>query len=329
MTPHELEVAVYRTKFRRWEERASVRVKPRRVLGDAPATTLYFPPESVPFLGHPLIRARGQEVASEILMQRLHVYLDFTAELEQRAVNPICAAISRRRSGFALPPGMLEDAYKICTDEAWHAQFSDDMQRQIVARTSVAPVLPQTPAFMRRLAAANAAPETDGLGPLFFTIVSETLISAILTEIPRDARIDAGVRDLVADHAADEGVHHAYFAKLLEHVWPQLDARRRHAIGRLLPEFIRAFLDPDYDALAAIVRSIGLPADEVGEVLSDCFDEEALLDDQRGHARLTLRHFARVGVLDDPMIAEAFEAAGLLDPDDSLDSDSPATGHPR
>jgi hypothetical protein len=208
----EIQVAAYRSKFAGWEERCSVRAKPRRALADPASPALYFPPEAVPFLEHDLVAAledrrppEAGSVRDEILMQRLHVYLDFTAELEQQAVNPICATISRRRSGFDFPTGMVEDAYKIYTDEAWHAQFSDDMQRQIAARSGVAPVLPPLPAFIRRLRAATASLPEDagGLGPLFFAIVSETLISAILTDIPRDERLNKGVRELVADHAGD------------------------------------------------------------------------------------------------------------------------------
>lgn len=310
----EVEHAVYVTKFRLWDERASVRTKPRRVLDGDDGSSLYFRPEAVPFVGHDLVRARGDEAAATVLLQRLHVYLDFTAALEQNAVNPVCAAIARRRSGFALPPAMLADAHKIYTDEAWHAQFSDDIQRQIADRTGIAPVLPEAPSFLARLSAAEAgmAPAGAQLAPLFFAIVSETLISAILSDIPQDPRIHPGVREVVADHAADERVHHAYFAKLLEHVWPQLDRHQRRAIGLQIPEFIRAFLDPDYAALAGILRSIGLTPEEAGQVLCDAYDERELARSAAADARHTLRHLAKVGVTDDPAVAEAFEARGLV-----------------
>jgi hypothetical protein len=312
--PRKIEDAVYHSKFRRWDVEASVRAKPRHVVGPDDGG-LYFRPEAVPFLDHPLVRARGAEVADAILLQRLHVYLDFTAELEQSAVNPVCAAISRRRSGLALPEAMLADAHKIYTDEAWHAQFSDDLQRQIVRRTGVAPVLPEAPAFMSRLAAAEARmpAEAAGLAPLFFAIVSETLISAILFDIPRDSRVRPSVRAMVADHAADERIHHAYFAKLLQYAWHQLGARQRRAVGVQIPEFIRAFLDPDYPALVGILRSVGLEPDDAGQVLSERLDERRVAVDAAASARHTIRHLASVGVFEDPEIAEAFEADGLFE----------------
>ena len=313
----ELAQAAYASKFRRWHEESSVRANPRRMLDPSGEPALFFPPEAVPFLQHPLVQARGPEAVSAVLVQRLHVYLDFTAELEQRVVNPVCASISRRRSGFVLPAGMIEDAHKIYTDEAWHAQFSDDMQRQLVRRTGIEPVSLATPAFMSRLEQAQArAPfAARGLGLTFFAIVSETLISAILTDIPRDGRIDPAVRELVADHAADERIHHAYFVRLLTEVWQQLSDRQRRAIGMQLPGYIRAFLDPDYAALAAILRSLGLETDEVGQILSEGFGERTLAGEARWHARHTLRHLDRVGALDDPETVEALYVAGLRDDD--------------
>jgi hypothetical protein len=328
-----LDEVVYRSRLNRWEERASVRAKPRRVLGtDDPLPGLYFPPEIVPIATHPLVSGRGANATNRVLMQRLHVYLDFTAELEHEVVNPICAALSRGRTGLRLPEAMREDAFKIYTDEAWHAQFSDDLQRQIVRATGVPAVRPESQAFMRALVGMQRAlpPDMHGLSSVFAAIVSETLISAILADIPRDARIVSAVREVVSDHAVDEGVHHAYFASLLEHAWPQLGRRQRTMIGVQLPGYIRAYLDPDVAALADVLFDIGLPSDDVGQVLHDAHAGVRVDRDARVDARVTLRHLARVGVLDDPETVEAFQSARLLGPDcmwglgfDDVSSDPP------
>ena len=61
---------VYRTKFRLWESRASVRNAPRRVLAeDAHGGKLFFPPELVPMVEHPLVAERGQAVVEDLLLQ--------------------------------------------------------------------------------------------------------------------------------------------------------------------------------------------------------------------------------------------------------------------
>src|SRR5262249_6641134 len=151
-----------------------------------------------PVARHPLVRERGESAVRRVLIQRLHLYLAFTAELEQGAVTPVTQLICRRRIGFDLPEGMVEDAYKICTDEAWHAQFSDDLMRQVQDATGVPPALSGMPRFFQRLEEIQSTVPSDlhGLANIFFTIVSETLISAILSQIPRDTRVVTAVRDL-------------------------------------------------------------------------------------------------------------------------------------
>jgi hypothetical protein len=221
--------------------------------------------------------------------------------------------ISRRRSGFDLPETMIEDAYKIYTDEAWHAQFSDDLQRQVAVKTGVGPSVFEEPNFFRRLNALkrDLARADQQLVMIFFTIVSETLISAILSDIPSDARVVAAVREVVADHAQDEGRHHAYFSRLLEYTWPRLNRAQRELIGPLLPEMILAFLEPDFVAIAGNLRACGLTAEQIDQVMTESHPPAAIRAEIRADSRATIRHFERVGIVDDPRTAEALEASRL------------------
>src|SRR3954466_14135090 len=79
----------YQSRFNSWGQRASVRVKPLRILGEHIDGQLFFPPELVPGLDHPTLRAvSSTELDQRILMHRLHAYLSFTTDLEQLVVNP-------------------------------------------------------------------------------------------------------------------------------------------------------------------------------------------------------------------------------------------------
>src|SRR6201991_833032 len=118
--------------------------------------------------------------------------------------------ISRRRSGFDLPETMIEDAYKIYTDEAWHAQFSDDLQRQVAVKTGVGPSVFEEPNFFRKLKGFqhDLGPDEQRLVMIFFTIVSETLISTILSGLPSDPRGVPARREGGAGHAPAQGAEH-------------------------------------------------------------------------------------------------------------------------
>jgi hypothetical protein len=306
--------AAYSSKFNHWHARASVRAKPRRMIeDDEPSELVYFPPELVPAAQHALVQELGADTVDRVLIQNLHTYLEFTSELEHGAVNPVAAMIARRRSGFDLPETMIEDAYKIYTDEAWHAQFSDDLQRQVAVKTGVGPSVFEEPNFFRKLKGfqLELGPDEQKLVMIFFTIISETLISSILSGIPSDPRVVKAVRELVADHAQDEGVHHAYFSRLLEFTWPRLSKAHKALIGPLLPEMVHAFLEPDFVAIAGNLRACGLTAEQIDQVMTESYPAASVNAGIRVASKATIKHFERVGIVEDPRTAEALEASRL------------------
>lgn len=303
----------YESRFLHWEERASVRRRPRRLF-QRQDDDLYFPPNLYPVVLHPLVQQRGPLVVRTLLIQRLHDYLYFTTELESLLVIPVATKISRGRSGLLLPGQMRSDAFKIVTDEAWHAQFSDDFTQQVARATGVAP-LPQdeAPAFVRRLDEIRHAlpPEIRGIEMLLLAIVSETLISGILSELPRDERLPGSVRDLVRDHAEDEGRHHVFFRAVLRILWPALTPGERRAIGPHLPAIVHAFLEPDYARTATQLCAVGFTIEEAAHIISETWPAKVVSAEVNDYAGPAIRYFAQVGAMDDAATEEAFELAGL------------------
>ncbi|MFD6530253.1 diiron oxygenase [Streptomyces sp. NPDC060184] len=307
----------YASRFERWDALASVRRRPRREFEGEEPGRFFFPPELYPVVLHPMIASRGEAVVRGLLLQRLYDYLDFTTELESLAVIPVATKISRGRSGLSLPDRMRADAHKIVTDEAWHAQFSDDFARQITAATGTPRLGAEGcagPSFVTRLdELRERLPHAlRGVEALLFAIVSETLISGILSDIPRDDRLPSAVRELVRDHAEDEGRHHVYFRSVLRHLWPALTPSERRAIGPLVPGAIHAFLEPDYERAAYHLGRVGLSRDEIDQVISESWPAHRVRHDISGAASQLTRHFAEVGALDDVRTLDSFEEAGLV-----------------
>ena len=311
--------AEYTSRFERWYDLASVRYQPRRQLGpgEPGEPALYFPPELYPVVLHPLVAARGESVVRGLLLHRLHDYLDFTTELENIAVIPVATSISRGRSGLALPEQMRADAYKIVTDEAWHAQFSYDFARQLVACTgcpSPGAAEDEPPAFVARLdlLRERLPSALRGVESLLFAVVSETLISGILGGIPGDTRLPRPVREVVRDHAEDEGRHHVYFRSVLQQLWAALTPRERSAAGPLIPAMVYAFLEPDYAQTARRLGGVGLADREIDQVIAESWPAAAVRRSIAEAAGHLVRYLTRAGVLDDPPIRAAFARAGLL-----------------
>lgn len=306
-------IAGYHSRFGNWDQRASVRVRPRHDLPHQHADRVYFPPELVPAAAHPLVVTHAADAPQRLLLHRLYQYLHFTIDLEAVAVIPVATMLSRGVAGLDLPAGMQSDAFKITTDEAWHAQFSDHLVAQLRARTGIQPRLPRTPQFMRRIADASAAlePGLAAAQQILFAIVSETLISGTLRALPRDERLPSAVREYIADHADDEGRHHAYFHDLLTVFWPALTGTERRALGPQIPTLVRAFLEPDLQAVAFALFDVGLRPVEATQVLDDYYRQVDITAGMRTEAQLCLRYFEDVGAFDDPATRDACEAAGL------------------
>lgn len=305
----------YKSKFDDWYERSTVRNGPRRmVLKDEKG--LFFSPDFIPIMKHPLIAEQSEEIQRKIMVQQLYRYLDFTAKLEHVVVNRVAMSIANGYLDFNLPRAMVFDAYKIYCDEAYHALFSADLLMQVEDITGIRAVTQQLqPYFIRRLHQLQhqySESHMQELVEIFFVIISETLISGFLSDIPAAKDVKASVRAVIRDHAIDEGKHHVYFADFLRRIWPQLHPRYRKEISKLLPSLIYAFLSPDTDSIRVELTSYGIPRDQVEQVVAETFTTEIVSSHIANSISSLTRYLRELGILDDPEVQDKFCEAGLL-----------------
>lgn len=304
----------YKSGLENWYAQASVRVKPRRRLEEEEEMgKTFFPADLVVIAQHPLVCERGPAVQRELMIRHLYRYLDFTTSLEHELVNSAVRRIVTKGTDFNLPDAMLFDAYKLYCDEAYHALFSEDLKRQICERTRILPAQRGEPSFLQwfRKLQADHSPDLSGLLEIFFAVVSETLITATLVQVPRDRRVVTAVRELIADHALDEAIHHKYFSHLFRTVWPQLGTSQKRILGPLLPEFTLQFLQPDLEGAVQNLLSVGMDRETAEQVVSESYPRERVQAGIRSMARATLRLFDEQEVRKDLRTAEAFDACGL------------------
>lgn len=305
----------YRSAFRRWDERASVRSAPRRLLQPDTSFSL-FPEELVPIASHPLVRKLGPEILVQIQTRQMYRYLHFTAKLEYLVVNHVALGIANGDIRVPIPEQMRFDAFKIYCDEAYHAYFSVDLIRQAEQLTQIAaPKVNETPYFIQRLRSIQAQHENRlaGLIELAFTIVSETLISSTLTDVARGESVDPAVAETVRDHAQDEGRHHAYFASYLKFLWASLDPREREFVGGLFPQLIDIFLAPDRPSVAHELSSYNMPTEQIEEVLSDVFSKETCHAHNRATASKLMTYLHELEIFSNAAAYDSAATLGLLD----------------
>lgn len=301
--------------FQDWDRVAGVRSSPRRIFRDErDAGFQLFPSAELPYL-----RIIDEELpvgkVDYLLAQRLYEYLNFTLHLEVRIVNRALLTLSYADVGIDLSDEMRLDAYRIYTDEAYHAMFTLDMIQQVAKETGITP-LPYNFTVLDALdeAASDVEALAPGLAHLLQATVFETTITSILASIPHDSNVVTAVRELIADHSADERRHHAYFARLFPAIWSNCGTPTRRAAGRYLAQAVAQCLAPDIKHAGVMLAASGIPAERADAVLDSVFTPAAVAARNRHMARHTLRLLAVHGVLDDPAVRHSFAARSLLDP---------------
>lgn len=302
--------APYRTPFRSWDTRGWVRTKPHQST-QFDEGRAFFTPDVVPLLALPAAAGLSRDAVDDLCARHLQWHLAMTVDLELGPVNDAVFVI--RDAPEVFPRELRTDALRLYTDEAGHAEMCATMADAVERSTGVA-VPDGPPPFVRavRAAVADADDEVRDAVRLLAAFVSETLISATLTRVPYDDRVQLGIRQLVADHAEDERRHAVLFRDVFARYWPSLDPDVRRAVGVLVPDLVHVFLAPDDAELAA---AAAVHADVLGDPVVAA-SEAALRATANGAflaaAEPTLRVLHEHGAFDDPDVAAAFVDRGLF-----------------
>lgn len=298
-----------------WYENAGVRAGLRRRFRDESDQGLvFFPEELLPYLDHEAVRALPAGRRRELTVRHLYQFLMSTTHMETRIVNRGAERIANGRSGVELPLTARMDAFKVYCDEGYHALYSLDMVDQIAAATGIAVPPWDYGAFVGRLerTALRLLPGQAVLVELLQVIVFETLITAVLNELPGDPTVITVIRELMRDHARDEGRHHRFFSGFLHELWCQLDPALRPRVAAAIPTLIHDCLTWDLEPVRSSLALAGLDREAVRAVMDDCYAGGAGDRRVREVSVATVRSCESAGVLDEPGARERFAAAGLL-----------------
>jgi P-aminobenzoate N-oxygenase AurF len=312
----ELELPAVAAALADWHDRAGVRNDPRRLLHEEELHGLWLWPAALaPHVDHPLVQQRGAELRRRLLAQQACQYLEFTANYETRVINPATEVIANGRLGVPIPRTLRLGAYKIYCDEAFHALTSVDTVDQLISATGYDDLDYDFDATLAHLEAAKAqAPANlSCVVTLLVAVVFETLVTASLSQIPRDKSVVTFVRQVVRDHAHDESRHHLFFSRFFGYLWGQLRPAERRALGPLLPEFVVRPLLPRLEAPRRTLLQAGLSVAQVDDVLAESYADAVAAQQLRHTARATLKLFGRHNLYDDPATREAFQVHGLIE----------------
>lgn len=302
----------YVSRFEEWDKKSWIRSKPHQLDGFEEDLN-FFTRACCPLFKHPAINSLDEETIKQILVHRLFYYLEFTVWLELGPVNDICNLIRTPDFLDWLPEKMKDDAYKLYADEAGHAEMSHALIRKIELYTGQKS-LRIRPRFLEVLDSL-----TDGLSiekanmmKLFFVIVSETLISSTLKDMPIDKSLQKAVREFAKDHAIDEGNHHNYFKQLFSMVWPKLSYSEQLEIGQKIPQMVIGFLYPDGNALTRILQQFPEQIPNPNLIIAEILSKDDIQTDINIAARATLNILKKGGLFKNEVIKHRFNEAYLM-----------------
>jgi hypothetical protein len=307
---------LYKSAFDRWDKASWVRSKPhQKDLAPFEDGLEFFAQQSSLLFQSEEVRASSTKTRSYLLALNLFVYLEFTVWLEMGPVNEVCDLIRREDFLPWLPLEMKSDAIKIYVDEAGHAEMSHTLIVAVEEHLGIKKVKNIRPAFLATLdrLVQREEPEFHPLVKLFFVIISETLITGTLAKLPRDETVQHAVRAVAADHASDEGRHHAYFRAVFEYVWPRLPRQLRRKLGILLPEMILAFLQPDSLAMTKTLQFFPTEFPNPNAIVTTIISSEQTKNGIRDAAAPTLHMLSENDVFGDESIVRAFRSRSLRD----------------
>jgi hypothetical protein len=198
-------------------------------------------------------------------------------------------------------------------DEGYHALYNLDVVQQVEQVTGTAALPYDFGPWLDRLdrTAEVFLPGHPRLARVLQVVVTETMITSILSGVPHDPTVFRIVRDVVADHARDEAHHHAFFVALLRDLWTHLPTDLRTHAANAIPQLIDDCLRPDLAPVRASLRAAGLAPAQVSEVVEASYPEAAVRAKVRNASRHTVRLFDSVGAFDLPGARDRLYERGL------------------
>lgn len=322
MLSHDGIVARYQKYFEKWDDEAAVRSKPNRYrfndgeLDSGLCSKRWFLPAGVAILTHPLLKNIDQPQEQYLLGRFLLQFLEYGTILEHEFVNVILAELALGETGIPIPDRMRLDAFKIYTDEAYHAYFNLEATQQIrnyigLSTDEAWPLKNSRLSSMRELIPQNDS-HKNFLVRLGIVLASETIAPKELAETMKGIIIDP-IYNLFIDHAEDERKHCMYFSTLFEVIWHYLSPEDQKYLGMYFPKILKTFVKINTISLYEALEKIGVDHASSELIINESYPEDFNTKRALSVASATFRNFERLGIYNISGVREAFIEEGFTE----------------
>lgn len=298
----------YRSFADAWEERATIRTRPRRRIEDD--QRLIYPLSRQPLVQSATFQRACPHLRDFVLAQSLYKFINDVVIFETEIVDRTARRIAKDRFTVRFPFACRYDAMTVVVDEDYHALVAMDFLQQTIALTGLGPIaLPTEIELSRAIPTALAqVPEAlrDALELICVGIAENTLTDDVAA-FARDDTVKPSVKGLMADHLLDEGRHSSFWARLTRIYWQAAPEVDRQMIAQVLPVFLGQYLTNDIQQAFDFNLIEALP---VNETLRQSLREEVLglaypINHQHPLLGNILRFFRSSSMLESPCVQEA------------------------
>ncbi|WP_411565997.1 diiron oxygenase [Pseudomonas orientalis] len=241
-----MSVIEYRSFAEDWERRATIRIRPRRLLEND--DKLIFPLYRQPLVLSATFLEHCPQWRNFVLAQSFYRFIHDIVVFETEIVDKTARSIAKNRFSLPLPLACRYDAMTVVVDEDYHALVALDFLQQAVELTGIQPLdLPGQIELSRALPAAQAqAPEhlRDAV-ELIVVAIAENTVTHDVAAFSKDDSVKSSVRGFMADHLSDEGRHAQFWTQLVRIYWQSASAEDRDSIAAVLPTFLAHYLTND------------------------------------------------------------------------------------
>ena len=233
----------YQSFSESWEERATIRTRPRRRLEDD--GKLIFPISRQPLvMGATFIRECAH-LQHFVLAQSLYKFINDVVIFETEIVDKTARSIAKDNFAIRFPFACRYDAMTVVVDEDYHALVAMDYMQQTIELTGIEPIaLPTEIELSRSIPKALAmAPEhLKAAVELICVAIAENTLTNDVAAFARDDSVKTSVKGLMADHLADEGRHSGFWAKLTRIYWSTASEEDKRVLASIMPVFLGEYL---------------------------------------------------------------------------------------
>ncbi|MBT2375567.1 diiron oxygenase [Pseudomonas fluorescens] len=241
-----MNAADYRSFAEDWEQRATIRTRPRRLLEDD--DKLIFPLCRQPLVLTATFLEQCPQWRDFVLVQTFYKFINDVVIFETEIVDKTARSIAKNRFSVPFPFACRYNAMTVVVDEDYHALVALDFMQQTIEMTGIRPLeLPtQIELSVAIPAALNLAPEhlRDAV-ELICVAIAENTVTQDVAAFSKDDSVKQSIKGLMADHLFDEGRHAGFWTRLVRRYWLTASDEDRATIAQILPVFLQHYLTND------------------------------------------------------------------------------------